>query len=257
MIDINKAKEVYKNYIKNYNPENPKIALKIAHIYRTAQKAKELAIKLGLSEEDIKLAELIGMLHDIGRFEQVKRFNTFVDIKSVNHGEYGVKVLFEDGLIKEFVQDRNYDEIIYKAVINHNRNKIEEGLDERTLLHCKIIRDADKLDILYIQTFEDIEAIYDSTNVLEEEITPVILEQYINNHKINYKDRRNVEDILISHIAFIFNIYFKETMQEIKKEEYIKKMIDRFEFNNKELKKQMKIVYDIATEYINNKLLEE
>ena len=125
MIDIEKAKKFYKKYISNYNPEDPKIALKIAHIYRTAEKAKEIAVNLGLSEEDIKLAELIGMLHDIGRFEQIKQYHTFADSKSINHGEYGVKVLFEDGVIKEFIEDRQYDDIIYKAIINHNKNKTQ------------------------------------------------------------------------------------------------------------------------------------
>lgn len=50
MIDIEKAKKFYKKYISNYNPDDPMIALKIAHIYRTAEKAKEIAVNLGLSE---------------------------------------------------------------------------------------------------------------------------------------------------------------------------------------------------------------
>lgn len=91
MIDINKAKQFYKEYISQYNPEDPRIALKIVHIYRTAEESKRLAEKLNLSKEDNLLAELIGLLHDIGRFEQVKIYNTFLDKISVNHAEYGVK----------------------------------------------------------------------------------------------------------------------------------------------------------------------
>ena len=41
MIDLEKAKNFYKEYISNYNPDNPKIALKIAHIFRTAEKSKK------------------------------------------------------------------------------------------------------------------------------------------------------------------------------------------------------------------------
>ena len=93
---------------------------------------------MNLSEEDVKLAELIGMLHDIGRFEQLRVYNTYNDRESINHGEYGAKILFEDGLIKNFIEDRSYDRIIYLAVINHNRDNIEEGLNDRELLHCKI-----------------------------------------------------------------------------------------------------------------------
>ena len=57
MIDIIKAKKFYKKYISKYNPEEPRIALKIAHIYRTAEKAKWLAEKLKLNQEDILLEQ--------------------------------------------------------------------------------------------------------------------------------------------------------------------------------------------------------
>lgn len=98
-IDIEKAKQAFKEYVKNYDPEDKKVKLKIEHIERVSQLAKQMAEKLKLDEEDIKLAELIGLLHDIGRFEQIRIYHTFTDKKSINHGEYGAKVLFEDGLI--------------------------------------------------------------------------------------------------------------------------------------------------------------
>ena len=114
-VNIEAAKQTFKEYIKNYNPEDEKIKLKIAHIERVSQIAKKLAEDLKLSQEDIELAELIGLLHDIGRFEQVKRFHTFVDKDSVNHGELGVKILFENSLIRHFIEDDKYDEIIKLA----------------------------------------------------------------------------------------------------------------------------------------------
>ena len=97
MIDIKKAKQEFKEYVKNYDIENPKIALKIAHIERVASIAKNIAESLKLPKEDVELAELIGLLHDIGRFEQVKRYNTFVDALSANHAKLGVEILFKEG----------------------------------------------------------------------------------------------------------------------------------------------------------------
>lgn len=69
-----------------------------------------------LSQEDIELAELIGLLHDIGRFEQVRLYHTFVDKDSINHGEYGAKILFEDGLIRKFINDDRFDKIINQEI---------------------------------------------------------------------------------------------------------------------------------------------
>ena len=62
-----------------------------------------------------------------------------IKIVGINHGEYSVKVLFEDGLIRNFIQEECYDEIIRKAVYNHNRAHIEPNLTEKEELFCKII----------------------------------------------------------------------------------------------------------------------
>lgn len=93
MINIEKAKNAFKEYVKEYDINNPKIKTKISHIQRVVVMSRKIAQDLKLDEENTELAELIGLLHDIGRFEQVKRYNTFVDRISVNHGELGVKIL--------------------------------------------------------------------------------------------------------------------------------------------------------------------
>ena len=127
-----------------------------------------LAIKKNFSEEDQKLAELIGLLHDIGRFEQVRIYNTFVDKISVNHGEMGVKVLFEDGLIEKFVETREYDNIIKTAILNHNKGIIDSDVSGKELEFCKIIRDADKTDICYILLTDSFENIYGKDDISDE-----------------------------------------------------------------------------------------
>ena len=62
----------------------------------------------------------------------------------MNHAEIGVKILFEDGLIREFIEDEQYDEIIKKAILNHNKLQIDKELTEREMMHSKIIRDAEQ-----------------------------------------------------------------------------------------------------------------
>ena len=65
----------------------------------------------------MELAELIGLLHDIGRFEQIKRYNTFIDKNSINHGQLGVKILFDDNQIRRFIKDSKYDDIIDGLIV--------------------------------------------------------------------------------------------------------------------------------------------
>lgn len=257
MIDIEKAKVFYKEYISNYNPEDPKIALKISHIYRTAEKAKKLATYLKLSQEDIQLAELIGMLHDIGRFEQIKKYDTFVDKDSVNHGEYGVKILFEENLIRKFIEDESYDNIIKKAILNHNRDKIENGLDDRTLMHCKIIRDADKLDIFYVLLTDKIKTLYSFNTYPKEHVSKKIKEDLVKIHKINYANIKTSADVVVSHIAYVFDINYTYTLKEIEKNNYINRLIDRYDAKEKDTIKDLNELKIIANEYIKEKLKEE
>ena len=111
MIDIKKATEAFSEYVKPYDITNGKVILKIEHTFRTVKVAKKIAEDLKLSQEQTLLAQLISLLHDIGRFEQLRIYNTFKDRQSIDHADLGVKILFEDGIIRKFIQDTKYDDI--------------------------------------------------------------------------------------------------------------------------------------------------
>ena len=257
MIDIEKAKKVLKEYIERYDDSNGRIKIKKIHIFNVAKNAKKIAQNLQLSEEDIKLAELIGLLHDIGRFEQVKRYHTFADRESVNHAALGIEILFNDGMIREFVEDAKYDEIIKTAIQNHNTKEIQEEIKGITLTHCKIIRDADKLDIYKILSEQKIEdAVWFPTDNLEnEEISKNVYQDFINHKKIDYKYVKTNIDCMVSWVDYIYDIYYPETLEIIKKEQYVNKIIERIEYKNKKTKEQMKEIRKIANEYINQKII--
>ena len=249
-IDLVKAKQIFKEYVKNYNPEDEKIKIKIAHIERVSQLSKRLAENLKLSQEDIELAELIGLLHDIGRFEQVRRYHTFVDKDSINHGEYGVKILFEDGLIREFIKDDKYDRIIKLAILNHNKADIEKGLTKRENLHARIIRDADKIDILNLLTFENKQTVWEKNDLSNDTITNEIYREFIEDKKINYTEKETSADILVSHFAYVYDLNFKETYRIIKENKYYDKIYNRFIFNDKDTMEKYNKIYEKVKQYL-------
>ena len=78
-MDIEIAKNEFLNYTNSYDLSNFNIKRKVDHSLRVMELCKIIAENLNLDVEDIKLAELIGLLHDIGRFEQMKVYNTFND----------------------------------------------------------------------------------------------------------------------------------------------------------------------------------
>ena len=70
MINIENANIEFNKYVSQFNPNEGRIKLKIDHIKRVAILSKKIAQNLNLGYEQIKLAELIGLFHDIGRFKQ-------------------------------------------------------------------------------------------------------------------------------------------------------------------------------------------
>ena len=256
MIDIENAKKVFKEYVSKYDINDGRIALKVAHIQRVSAISKKISMALKLSDEDVNLAELIGLLHDIGRFEQVRKYNTFVDKNSINHGEYGVKVLFEDGLINKFNVDEKYYKIIKLAILNHNRSKIEEGLTDRELIHCKIIRDSDKLDIFHVLITDTLYNIYGCESMENEEFTSEIIREFKEDHYIDYKKRETFGDTWICHMAYVFDFNYKDSYKVLAENDYVNKFFARMDFKKGKTIEQATEILNIANEYVNKKIKE-
>ena len=247
-IDIEKAKKQFKEYVKNYNPEEAKIKIKIGHILRVAENAKKIAQSLNLAKEDIEIAELIGLLHDIGRFEQIRLYNTFLDHDSINHAEFGVKLLFEDGLIRKFIETDNYDNIIKFAVLNHNRINIQEGLTDKEYLHAQIIRDADKTDIYTVLILDKKETIWGKEDLSDEKISDDVYRQFLEEKLINYTTVKTPVDLLVCHFKYIYDLNFRESKQIIKQNRYIDKLYERFTFKDETTLKRYNEIYRLTKE---------
>ena len=178
-----KAKKAFKNFLERYeDKEHVSFKLKVTHTYHVAEKAKEIAEKLNLSKEDVKLAELIGILHDIGRFEELKITKELNSVK-FNHAMHGSKMLFEEGMIKEFIEDRQYDEKIEAIFPTKVRKKedMEESLISdkvyETVLNKKCVDIHDRitpLDFLVCILAFTFDLNFDvSYKIIEENITPI------------------------------------------------------------------------------------
>ena len=154
---------------------------------------------------------------------------------------------------KLLIKQYKYDKIIKVAIKNHNKFEIEEGLNEEELLFSKLIRDADKIDILYEceKTF---------WNGQEEKIEKSILsDEMYNNFKKKKiirieKDRNyNVVDDLFITLAYIFDINYNVSYKIIKDEGYIEKIIKRFQFRYEETKEKVDELINLLNKYVEDK----
>ena len=211
-----------------------------------------LSNKLNLSKTDKELAKIIGLYHDIGRFEQDKRYNSFNDKKTFDHGDYGVEILFKQNLIKQIPIKEKYYHIIEKSIKNHNKYKIEDNLTKEELTHAKLIRDADKIDILYaasqkLLTTKALDLTKDKTTIRNE-----IKEEFYNNKQIKTSallGKKTESEKIISYLALIFDLNYNESIKYILKN----KIIDNF-YNNLKNKEKYKEYFEYAKNYLKERI---
>lgn len=245
MINLEKAKEEFIKYTSNYDLTDYNITRKIQHSLRVMEISRKIAQTLNLKKEQTDLATLIGLLHDIARFEQRKRYGTYYDKKSIDHGDFAVKLLEENDFIRNFIEEKNYDEIIKLAIKNHNKYEIE-SLDGEELLQAKIIKDSDKIDIFY-------QLAYQFAKNKNEVENSEISEDYINQLKQEKCIYRSIDESAIDELvlitSFIYDINFEVSLKIIKEEKYIEKMFEQFEFNEK-TKKQVDEIIESANNFL-------
>lgn len=144
-IDRQHVQDVFGKYTDAYDSKDPKIALKIEHTYHVAEVADQVAHSLGLSQEDCDLAWILGMLHDVGRFEQVRRYGTFVDSQSIAHALMSCQVLFPE--------DYGVEESVFRAMPNGHFGSLSDYLiagdgtgDDETEVGMEGCADDNKVD---------------------------------------------------------------------------------------------------------------
>lgn len=273
IIDRKKIMDKFAGYTKDYDISDEKIKLKVEHTYRVAGLCDRIARSLGLAAEDIDLAWAIGMLHDIGRFDQVRQYGTFSDADSVDHAHYASELLFDKGMIMDYFGSANpgiynYIEnentcsaglseslgIIKKAVYNHSAYKIEEGLCEREVLFCNIIRDADKLDIFKVVNDTPLEDIYsvDKEEIPKAEVTNAVMQALREKHAVLRSLKKTPADYIAAYIALVFELVFPESFYIAKEQGYLDKLLD-FKTDNQVTKQQFKEIRKITEEYIKEK----
>ncbi len=252
MLNFSNINQEFFKYVEQFDLKDERIQRKKFHSIRVQEISKQIAEDLKLNEEYIDIASLIGLLHDIGRFEQEKQYHTFDDDKSFDHGDYGADLLKKS--IRNYINVDKYDNIIIQAIKNHNKLQINPNLKDNELLFSKIIRDADKLDIMY----ETINIFYIGK---EKIINNLTLSDYsYNSIKKNkpvfnsYSIDINYLDKIVRCIAFIFDLNYKKSFEIIKENNYISKIIKKYYYKDKATQIRMNEIEEIANKYVDEKL---
>ncbi|MBQ7195863.1 MAG: HD domain-containing protein [Synergistaceae bacterium] len=220
-MDRKKALDSFRNYVAAYDTKNAGVSLKIAHTYRVAEIADSIARSVAGVEAD--LAWLLGLLHDIGRFEQITRYGTFKDAFSVDHAELGADILFRDGLIKNFPVLDSKKELVETAIRLHNKLTVPNKLDNETKMYSNILRDADKVDIFRVLTEPPYNERKTKNLTIRNEIMQCVFE-----HRCvpRMAIQVNELELLASQCCMAFELTYTKTHEIVYKQGYLKKLLD-------------------------------
>ena len=218
---IKEIKNVFDKYACQYNFDEILIKLKYEHSYRVMNICKEIAEDLNLGKEDVELAMVIGLLHDYARFEQWKQFKTFNDAASIDHGDLAVEKLFKDNEIDKFNIPISYYQTIYNAIKYHNKYEYPKEISERDMLFCKLIKDADKLDIFYLISVGEIKIIDDASS-----ITQNISDEFYEEKLLRKEYRKTNSDRIIFSLAMMYDLNFKYSYEYLKDNKLVEKIFD-------------------------------
>ena len=246
----NKVIENFSKYVHQYDMKDLRIYGKYDHTFHVAQNCEQIAFKIGLSDTECDIAWLTGMLHDIGRFEQVTKAKSFRDKNSFPHAEYGCKLLFEDDMIKQFCDNEDWYDYIHKAILYHSRLNLSDGLTAKEKMFCDILRDADKIDIFRRETISKFELFHECTleEVQESEISDDILQMFLNHQMMDFSKIKTKADYFLRMYGFYFGLVFPYSYLLTEQQGFFNHQLN-FKFTKESNRKKFEIIKTEIQDY--------
>ena len=226
-LDREHAIRAFKTYVSAYDPADSKIKLKIVHTFRVASLTDTIAHSLVLTEEACDFAWASGLLHDAGRFEQLRRYHTFDDARSVNHAALSADILFHEGRIKDYGLPPAWYPMLETVIRLHNVYKLPDSLTPEEHRFAAILRDADKVDIFRVNCETPLEEIYDCPlkAFRTSSISDAVFEDCLACRTVEASHRVTAADSLAAHIALVFGLEYPESIRQTVAQGYLRQML--------------------------------
>jgi len=230
---LNRLTGRFRDYVDRYRTDgvlHPMHQLKLEHTIRVAADARAIAAGLHWPEEEVFLAEAVGLFHDVARFPQYKQYRTFSDTQSVDHGDLGAQTLEKEKLLEGVAAEPRA--LILHSVQYHNKKDLPSSLTAHEEKHLRLIRDADRLDIFFI-CWDSIKTghIHDHPEIIMNidfngPPTPEVLKQFERGEKIDYRCMKSMADRFILQLSWIHDMSYASTKRLVRERGILEKFID-------------------------------
>ncbi len=206
------------------------IDLKYDHSLRVMHEAIRILETLSVSEEFALLSRVAALYHDIGRFTQYSRFKTFKDSQSLNHAVLGVSVLKKTQLLDLF--DKRQRQLILTSITMHNKKDVPELPSSDHVMMAKLVRDADKLDIVKVM-IDHLRPGKEKSNVVvlgakdePERYTELLVEQIKSGRIGDYTCLNYINDFKLLIMSWVYDLNFSESCRLFYQRGYLDYLVE-------------------------------
>lgn len=229
--DISLHVRRFKKFVTPYltGQHSAMLDMKYYHSLQVAEHGKAIVQAEGLSEDIGRAALIATLYHDVGRFPQFKRWHTFRDADSDNHGFLGVTSLKETQMLTG--ESNLVQQHVLVAVALHNSYKLPVKLSTSLTLVTNVVRDSDKLDIMRIManhlntlTPSDDDVVLHVRNQ-PKKWTPKIAYEALQGHVPSYNDLVYINDFRILLGTWLGDLHFQSAKKKMAYSGYIEAII--------------------------------
>ena len=249
MCDILKNK--FLDYVSQFDLEDERIRLKIEHSFHVVDVMEYLVKSLRLSAYECRVAYAIALFHDIGRFLQIERYHTFIDADSVDHALLGCQIIRENHFFDE------EEELIVCAIRNHNKLKVESGLDNLHLRMCYLIRDADKCDIFRVFAMQEYPVLFGfDQSVIENSLVSDAIKHCLMHHCcVRKEDRQPGIDFCLTFLGFFYDLNFDVSIEYLMKDRLFLIPFSGFNFVHEKTRQDVDEILNELNLFLEKRLL--
>ena len=219
--ELTRAYDAYVDTFRDADGRLPAMMqLKRIHTDFVLKNATAIADGEGFAAEEREVALVAALLHDTGRYEQLRSYDTFQDSLSVDHAVFSHDIVKAQGwLDRAKGRDDQWRDIVLKAVLYHNRRDLPREVEapetaathalRLTSIAAHTVRDADKLDIFRV--LEDQVAHTDWKGdskafwnlAVSAPPSPGVVDDIENGRPVDYQNIRSLSDFVLIQVGWM------------------------------------------------------
>jgi hypothetical protein len=200
------------------------VRLKAEHTMLVVAEMAALCASAELEARIRHLGAIAALLHDVARFEQFRQYRTFSDHRSADHALMGVELIGKLRLLDDVAHTDA--QAIIEAIRFHNAPSVPAGLSGCGDLLCRLLRDADKLDIYRITTGYFAKPDPNRKDTIQvgvadgAVISPMVIERLRKREVVPYNLITTVADFKLIQLGWIYDLNFSGSLARVAERGY-------------------------------------